>query len=372
MKKTIALLIILAAVLTLFGCGSKETPGGEAPEETKSVSNGEYTLEQMEGRYKTQGRTILYDEGLAMLSSADSFEFNADCSGKASVKMLAKKSSTGSDVDVYFTGYVDGERCDERYHLDGEGESEFVLAGDLADGDHNFRLVRQTEWDNGDIYVTGIAVNGELTEKPADGKLLIEFVGDSLTTGFGNLSDIPDDQGSWEGAPIFQDETQAFPFKTCEAMDADISVVAIQGIGCACGYQPFTMNEIYMNYPRVDEKDYTFKPERQADIVVIDLLSNDIETRKDNGVGMKDLVDKSVELVKMIREVYPEAKIVFAPAAMENRIEAAMQELGGEEAGYYYTTIPMDFNGKGGHPSLEGHQTATDSLVAALTGIIGE
>ena len=149
-------------------------------------------------------------------------------------------------------------------------------------------------------------------------------------------------------------------------------MVAIQGIGCACGGQPFTMNEIYKSYPRVNENDYTFVPERQADVVVINMLANDFETRHDKGVGIPEIIDKAVELLKIVRETYPEAKIIFAPASAEKRLAQAVEELGGEEAGYYVIpTIPMNFDGKGGHPSVEGHTSAVTSLMATIAEVTG-
>ncbi|MBQ7714695.1 MAG: hypothetical protein IJT70_02375, partial [Clostridia bacterium] len=215
-----------------------ETYSAEEDTETQKpdAPARDYSLGDMDGLYKFQGRAIVNDNGLAMLSSADIVEFNANCSGIVTVKMFAVKTPS-SLIDVYFTGYVDEKRCEERFHIGEKGETEFVLATDLTEGEHSFRIVRQTEWDHGDTYFAGVKLNGELSAPPENNKLLIEFIGDSLATGFGNLSDIPDSAGSWSGAPVFQDATQAYPYKVGYTLMADISVVAIQGIGCACGGQ---------------------------------------------------------------------------------------------------------------------------------------
>lgn len=349
-----------------------ETDSAEEDTETQKPDDSaqEYSLDEMDGLYKFQGRAIVNDNGLAMLSSADIVEFNANCSGRVVVKMFAVKTPS-SLIDVYFTGYVDEKRCEERFHIGEKGETEFVLANNLAEGEHSFRIVRQTEWDHGDTYFAGVKLNGELSAPPENNRLLIEFIGDSLATGFGNLSDIPDSAGSWSGAPVFQDASQAYPYRVGYSLMADISVVAIQGIGCACGGQQFTMNDIYKTYPRVREKDYTFEPERQADIVVIHMLANDAGTAGSKGVTTSEIVEKAIELVTTVRGTYPDAKIIFAPTAYYDLIYKEFEKLGGEEAGYYMTSIPMDASGKGGHPSVWGHSSAMTSLMSTIASISG-
>ncbi|MBR4881976.1 MAG: hypothetical protein IKU19_08570, partial [Clostridia bacterium] len=95
-------IVLIAVCMLLCACGEKH--------------DGIYTVEEMGESYKTQGRTIVYDgKGIALLSSADSFEFNADCEGKVSVTLVGENMDDPlHDTQVYFTVYVDGERLDVR------------------------------------------------------------------------------------------------------------------------------------------------------------------------------------------------------------------------------------------------------------------
>ncbi|MBQ3182493.1 MAG: hypothetical protein IJB57_02380 [Clostridia bacterium] len=320
-------------------------------------------------KYKVQGRPIKTDRGLMMQSSADSIEFNADCNGKISVCFFCEKTEHTGEVDVYFTGYMDGERLPARYHVSA-GKNELILAENVV-GKHTFKLVRQTEWGVGDIYMTDICVEGELLEPPSEKELFIEFVGDSLVTGFGNqpdeLSDI-----SWGGAPVYQDATVAYPYLTGQALNADISVVAIQGIGCCTGGWLFTMNDIYDVYPRVNEKDFHYAPVRKADIVIIHLLGNDRDNFEEYGKTWDDVLDKAAELCLMARAKHPGAKIIFSPA---DRIEEGRNmienKLGGAEKGYYTVILHMDCGGKMGHPSVVGHEMAKETLVKFINELRG-
>lgn len=375
-KALISLLLSTVMLLTLISCTDKasetEQENKTDTESTATPIEKDYPISEMEGLFKTQGRTIMYDRGLAMLSSADIFEFNAECEGEVSVNIYAETTEDSGDTDVFYTGYVDGERCETRYHIDVDGEHKIVLATDLEKGEHSFRIVRQTEWNYGDIYVTGVTLKGSLIDPPSKKDITIEFIGDSLTTGFGNLENTVAEQ-VWGGEPIYHDATQAYPYMTAEALNADLSVVAIQGIGSRCSRHSFTMNEIYNTYPRVYEKDYTYDSDESADIVVINMLANDGELRAEEKVPPKEIVQSAKELCEIVREQNPDALIVFAPAFFHKQVSEMIEtELGGAANGYYVTQIPLDAAGLAGHPSVEGHKKGAEVLIEYLDNLMKE
>lgn len=352
MKKLILLLITITLCSALFACGEKH--------------DGVYTVEELGENYKTQGRTIVYPEkGISLFSTADSFEFNAECEGRVSVTL------TGEDMQdqfrdniVYFTAYVDGERSDVRHEVN-EGDYELVLAEDLTKGEHNFRIARQSEWENGRVYLKQVNTEGKLLPAPEENELFIEFIGDSIATGYGNLPEIEFDY-DWGGHPIWEDGTQAFAYMTAQRLNADYSVVAIEGIGALCGYWDFTMNEIYEHYPRVNERDYTYTPERTADIVVVELFSNDHATMREDGYTPNDIVAKGKELILLAREKHPGSKVIVAPGCFPKKFVTLVEELGGEAEGYYCVDLPMDTAGKAGHPTVAGQTSAADALVTFI------
>lgn len=375
-KALISLLLSTVMLLTLISCTDKasetEQENKTDTESTATPIEKDYPISEMEGLFKTQGRTIMYDRGLAMLSSADIFEFNAECEGEVSVNIYAETTEDSGDTDVFYTGYVDGERCETRYHIDVDGEHKIVLATDLEKGEHSFRIVRQTEWNYGDIYVTEVTLKGSLIDPPSKKDITIEFIGDSLTTGFGNLENTVAEQ-VWGGEPIYHDATQAYPYMTAEALNADLSVVAIQGIGSRCSRHSFTMNEIYNTYPRVYEKDYTYDPDESADIVVINMLANDGELRAEEKVPPKEIVQSAKELCEIVREQNSDALIVFAPAYFYKQVSEMIEtELGGAANRYYVTEIPLDAAGLAGHPSVEGHKKGAEVLIEYLDNLMKE
>ena len=103
------------------------------------------------------------------------------------------------------------------------------------------------------------------------------------------------------------------------------------------------------------------------------MLANDGGFRREFKLLPKDIVAKAKELCEMARAQHPDSIIVFAPAAFEDKVaEMVEAELGGAKNGYYVTEIPQDSKGKSGHPSIAGHQLATDSLVPYLEKLIEE
>lgn len=320
----------------------------------------------LDGKFKTTGRTILTEKGLMMLSSADTLEFNADCE-----EYLRIYLDCVGESDVYFTLYIDSKRQNYRFHVS-EGANVFIPLVVLEKGIHNFKLVRQTEWGRGDIYVTGVDIKGEIVDQPVDKKLFIEFVGDSLATGFGNQ---PNEKSEieWGGASIYQDATKAYPYLCADALDADLSVVAIQGIGALCGGWEFTMNDVYEIYPRLNEKDYIYMPQRAADIVVVHLLGNDRYNYEENGYTVDDIMDKAEQLCRMIRAKHPDSIVIFSPADFcEEGAKMVEEKLGGAANGYYSIVLYMDTLGKGSHPSEAGHRNAADILVPFINKILEE
>lgn len=377
MKKRVFISVVLILCMLICSCSADDK---NAEKDADNKINGTVTVAELDGMYKIQGRKITADEGAALLSTADAFEFNANCEGKVSITLFGKKLDGLEELredpedytgaECYFTGYVDGKRIEERFKLT-EGSVEFVLAEDLSAGEHSFKIVRQSELEHGEAYVESVTLTGEITDPPSEKELYIEFIGDSIATGFGNIPEVEYDS-EWGGHPVWQDGTQAFAYMTAEALDADYSVVAIEGIGASCGYWDFTMNEVYENYPRIITKDYTYDPERTADIVVIELLSNDGANWRNAGLTPDDILTKSIELVNIAKKKHPDAKIIFSPGSFPKQFEEIYnEEFGGEENGYYIIDLPMNTNGKSGHPDVEGQRASADALISFIEGITG-
>ncbi len=319
---------------------------------------------------KTQGRTVLKDGALWLDFSASGIEFSANCEGKVALNLNVKYlKQTDSYGGLYFTVIVDGVKKDRaQCHITSTGNVELVLAENLPAGNHTFEVYRQTEHRGAEVGISSIVMNGSFNAKPADNRLYIEFIGDSISTGFGALGTTSDSDG---GSPKWQDATAAYPYLTAKALGADFSDVCYSGIGAKYGWQDPNMLNFYpyqrWQYDRNTQ--YNFNA-RQPDVVVIALGTNDISMEGEKGITVEQRLAGYQELLDMVRAKNPNSKIVWIYGMMKDddnaRIPAIIEENGGAAEGLYSLELVTNTAGAGWHPSAAGQQKFADDLVAFL------
>ena len=220
-------------------------------------------------------------------------------------------------------------------------------------------------------------LTGRLQTPPRERERYIEFVGDSITTGIGNLY-TPE---TWDPnvdpkSKVYQDGTQTYGLLAARKLRADYSVVAQQGIGIICGWQPHTMLDTYEMtcYQRNRRDDWNFI--RQPDFTVINLGSNDSDKIEENGKTFEDVRAGAVRLSNIIRSHYPSTGIVWATGMIGQQmcpyIRRAVEDLGGAANRCYYLQLESDTAGGGSHPSLVGQRRNAEILYDFLKSLYDE
>ena len=321
-------------------------------------------IDTLMGNIKTQGRTAMVGGTLMLDFSISGLEFELDCAGDVYATFNARKIfNSGSDGGIYFTIVVDGEKLARDYcRITSVGETKVKLASDLPAGKHTFAIYRQSEHQTGEIGVCALSYDGEMLKKPADKGLYIEFIGDSISCGFGNLGNYS--QG--DGSALWSDATQAYPYLTAQALDADWSNVAWSGLGCKYGYSSTTMQDVYPAQRYNYDKSTAYAFAEEPDIVILALGTNDNSCQSDAALKRAGLV----EMLTLVREKNPNAPIVWIYNMMTSGVNAMVEEIvaefGGAEAGYYACKLTMTTSGGGYHPNLKGQQKFADELVAFI------
>ena len=311
-------------------------------------------IDTLKSNIKTQGRTAMVNGTLMLDFTISGMEFELDCEGDVYATFNARKLNDGG---VYFTILVDGVRQD-RLNITSIGETKVKLASDLPAGKHTFAIYRQSEHSFGEIGVCALSYVGEMLAKPADKGLYVEFIGDSISCGYGNIGN--------DGSAVNSDGTQGYTYLTAQALNADWSTVSWSGLGCKYGYSSTTMQDVYpaqrYNYDKATQ--YSFS--NQPDIVVLALGTNDNSKAPDTASKRAGLV----EMLTLVREKNPTAPIVWIHGMMTNGVSSMIEEIvaefGGAEAGYYSCRLTQNNAGGGSHPSLAGQQTFADELVAFI------
>lgn len=371
MKLLSVLLSLIIAVLcfaTVAFAGSDDVDI-DIGQLTKSV----YSINELSGKYKVQGRTKVINNLLMLDYSASGMEFTAYCEGDVSVTFSAQSIISANDGGCYFTVIVDGvKQARDFCRITSTGETKFVIAKDLKIGNHTFEIYRQTEIERATIGIKEINIRGNVLSAPKNNDMYIEFVGDSITTAYGNLT-LGSTKPQNPSYPLHQDATQGYAYLTARALNADWSIVARQGIGAVTGYQPVNMQKVYPLLRHHKDANTLYDFSRQPDYVVIGLGANDFSTYNNptytNPVlTVADLKKGFSDMFDLIHTKNPNAKIIWvygwttSSANAGSTIKEVIAEKGGAEAGFYTLEVDKNSQGANSHSYYTAHTEYANKL----------
>ena len=372
MKKFLSLLLAAVMLFSLAAC-TTETPaesGASQPTEP-GYKQQYYALHETADRLKLLSRAFVTNNGIACDLVASGIEFNAYVEGNLSFTVSCSQ-------DTYFTVYVDGIRLDKRFEAKGGNLDRIIDLGDLGDlGLRNIRILKQGESNMSVATLKVVEFYGFMASKPDNEDRYVEFIGDSITCGYGNLwTQASPDPSNQSGTTLYQDGTQAFAFLTAQLLRADVSVVSCSGIGVDRGFtnqdgNGYRMMDFYKatSYTRSKTELYDFSKARVPDVVVINLGTND------QSLGSTEAAFKAgvKELIAFIRDSYNcDVPIVWAYGMMADGhyqwVQSVLAEMGGEGAKLYSVELIRNKQGGNGHPSLDAHSIASQQLTGFITG----
>lgn len=244
---------------------------------------------RLASRLKPHGRTFLDGDTGALF-------FNWTCSGftvtfrgkKLRVKLLTLPDTQpfppDSAPDYPCVGLVgeDGETLVWRTKCT-EGESWYDVWEGGDDGPHTVRLVKLSENARGKTGLLAMETDGELLDCAAPEKSLsIEFVGDSITCGFGN--EAPGQDSLFETAE--ENGWRTFGAVAGRELNAEFNMISVSGISAVAPKTPMfpakPMNELYEYLDALyDERQgrplrpWDFAGHKK-DVVVVNLGTNDV------------------------------------------------------------------------------------------------
>lgn len=292
-----------------------------------------------------------------------------------SLKMMAKPRSG------YFMAQIDGAEPFKVSFM-GERDSVVTLATALPQGCHDVRLMYVIEGYELKPDFRGFVLDAgaKLLPAPALPQRTIEFIGNSITCGYGNES--------IEMSDPFEYETENHYFTYAQIatrdLDAVAHVVARSGIGVYRSYDGpktgtpdnvMTTEYLYTNlYDRSEKWDFA---RYQPQLVCINLGTNDLST---NNYDKKLLKQAYKRFLAQVRQRNPHAKIVYLCGSMLNGKEldiarrildevVAEARKGGDAEVYRFDFTPQTgdlYYGASWHPSLWQHQKMAAELVAFL------
>ena len=330
-----------------------------APTGTKYALNNTATwVKKLDGRMEATADYITCDW------SASGIEFTATCKGDVTFEVKATTKMGGGKEGCYFRAYVDGAAYlnGESPYYEVKGDSKITLKN-LPDGTHTIKLVKATGYTLANVDLKSVYLEGTVGETaPADNQLFIEFVGDSISCGWGVV-------GGYNGAYTDQDATLAYPYLIASSMKADYSVVAVSGQGIIKGNPGIAGGYRYASPYRSAKVEYGF--ERKANVVVINADTNDAY----DNYPTETYIEALKNFIKYVREKNGEnTHIVLVCNMMKinyaDAIGNLVKTLGGAESKYYYYKAKTAEGVHTSHPTAEENVTYASEIGGLIKSIL--
>ncbi len=279
----------------------------------------------------------------------------------------------GSDKPCYFRAYVNGVEWkngdSDYYTVDGRTK---ITLKDVPSGEQTIRLIKVTGILLGNAQIYSVSYQGEILvdDAPADKDVYIEFLGDSISCGWGLV-------GPKDYTYTAQDGALAYPYLLSQRLNADYSILGLSGQGVIFHSDPNpNMTEAYTKSSPMRDGTAVYGFERKADVVVVNLGTNDFTYRESAGITEDAFAEAYKNLLMSILEKNGEdCKIVCLYNTMNDTfgdvIPNVCNELNETYAGIY--SFKMDrtsMGGTGGHPTVEENVAYTDALEEFLRAVI--
>ena len=403
MKKTLTLflafVLLLSALLT--GCGVKEP---DQPKETDTTGETEMQTDSQETALETQntpsdepmadkqskatdflrlyGRVPIAGDTFKLYWTNSGFSFRFMGTG---AEVLLNTSSTNPTYLAYLQVFLDGSPIPSST-LTITQNGTYTLASGLESGLHTVEVRKRNEAMYGEsatLTIRKIEVQGQFcVEPPQAQERIIEFVGDSITSGFGNM--IAD--GSGDFTTRTQDGTLTYATLAAKRLGANANVLSRSGICYVTGSNRATMFNAYTgvaNLPNqsVDPKKWDFES-NPVDVVVINLGTNDQGAQIDNRAIPGDTYTQmACDMIRLVRANNPHAVIVWAYGLMGQGLsaylKAAVKQCNDEgDSEVFFFQFPVQNTVKNGvgthsHPSYMSQLEAGVLLSDYLADLMG-
>ncbi|MBV1858615.1 MAG: hypothetical protein KUG77_09410 [Nannocystaceae bacterium] len=271
---------------------------------------------------------------------------------------------------IHFQAVVDGEPT--AVFVTQSGAQSYVVASGLAPGEHDIEVVRRNEGYFGIVGYTGFELGSGTTfvDTPWPYGLHVEFIGDSLTAGYGVECSSGDENFS---APT-QSAYASYAMVAARELEASAHLIAYSGKGAYQNYGGNLDEPMPELWPRL----FTTQAEplwdafaQPADVVVVNLGTNDFSA----AIAYDDFVGAYLALLEDVRTRYPSATIIGISWAhwgsqSESWVTDAVEQFGDANS----TTERFVIDAEDGwgcdyHTNVVSNQKLGEQLAARISGL---
>lgn len=400
---------IFAAIMAILCCfqfaacsGSTDESVSETTTQTQ-VETTETTVSETEAQTETEivmneenvklcGRTELIDDVLWCAYSGTGATFNYTGKG-FDLKIKGDGAVGQSDSEARVAVFINGERTVD-FMVD-EPEVTVRIAESEENVTSEIKIVKLSEAAHSTIGIEPITIAPDETIEPvAEKELKMEFIGDSITCGYG----VDDEVKEHHFSTTTEDVTKAYGYKTAELMDADVSFVSLSGWGIISGYTsdpntkadsqqlPLYYDKLGYSYQKMNgeispqDVDWDFS-RYTPDIIVINLGTNDNSYCKGDKDKRAEYKAAYKEFMAKVRENNPDAEIFCVLGIMGAELFNDMGEGALEYADensdekIHIVKLPTQDGTTGyaadWHPTEKTHEASAEYLVGEIKTALG-
>ena len=255
----------------------------------------------------------------------------------------------------------------------------YLLVKDLKDTVHSARVVKRTESLVGKVEFAGIQLdtNAVLVEPPLETRIKMEFIGNSITCGYG--VEAPNQNTSFDCET--ENASLAYGAVTAKAFDAEYVAVAYSGRGVAQNYggQPGSfVPEIWERIFPDEESPLWDHNMYIPDIVFINLGTNDVNSgafdttlfKNSYAAFIEDVREKYADafivclLGPMLNDSYPSGALSLVRNLISSVVSA--KQVSGDEKLYFFEFSPQTGSlgyGADWHPSVAQQNYNASELI---------
>lgn len=340
---------------------------------------------------KASGR--IYTEGdiVYLNYSCTSLEF--DCiSQKVSVRLWTDGANGEEIFKARMAVFInEEEKPSKRFMLEDE-EKDYILYESEQPQKVHIKLMKLSEAAFAKVAVKRFDIEGEILPLELQPKVhKIEFIGDSITCGYGI-------EGIWNKDTFTthqEDPWKAYAAKSARYFDAEFHLISWSGIGIISSWtdtgelnSDWVMPMIYpytdrglentLNHAAYERWDFKkFVP----DCIVINLGTNDASYTKSDVERIHTFGKKYYEFLKVIRDNNPQAMIICTLGVMGQdlfpEINKQVAKFSLEQRDHNIIAMPFEMQeekdgiGADWHPSEKSHNKMVAALTETISGVMG-
>lgn len=255
------------------------------------------------------------------------------------------------------------------------------LCHDLPYGEHTVSLHKATESGAYPLYVTKTRLIGSEDEEPVllappdPPQKRIEFIGDSITCGYG----VKGSSSEYAFTTFQEDVFSTYAGYTAAHFGADARYIAVSGKGIVRDAGGGTQDNIpdFFRWTSMNDRSSWDFGQWIPDVVVINAGTNDQDHAKQS-----DFLEGAVCFLKDVRALYPQATIIWCYGMMNEKlhdtIRQAVDSFNEVQEGPDAVYLPLESisnrigeTGAGTHPNERAGKERSKHLIALIEQITG-